>query len=90
MNGPDGHATRFLGVAVDITGRRVAEEHRTKLESQLRQAHKLEAVEHSPGGVAHDFDNILFAIRGNGELALDALKSGADAVERGRRNGRSR
>jgi signal transduction histidine kinase/ActR/RegA family two-component response regulator len=72
---------RAVGVGVDITERRVAEEHRTKLEQQLRQAHKLEAVGRLAGGVAHDFNNILLAIRGNGELALDALKHGANAIE---------
>lgn len=81
VTGPDGHSIRFLGVVVDITERRVAEEHRTKLEHQLRQAHKLEAVGRLAGGVAHDFNNILLAIRGNGELALGALKHGDHAVE---------
>jgi PAS domain S-box-containing protein len=81
VTGPAGHSIRFVGVAVDITERRNAEEHRSKLEQQLRQAHKLEAVGRLAGGVAHDFNNILLAIRGNGELALDALKQGANAVE---------
>jgi PAS domain S-box-containing protein len=72
---------RFLGVAVDITDRRLAEQHRAKLEQQLRQAHKLEAVGRLAGGIAHDFNNILLAIRGNGELALDVLKDGANATE---------
>ncbi len=81
VTGPDGHSIRFVGVAVDITERRAAEEHGTKLEDQLRQAHKLEAVGRLAGGIAHDFNNILLAIRGNGELALDALKQGENAVE---------
>ena len=76
-----GSPTRLLGVAVDITDRHLAEEHQTKLEHQLRQAHKLEAVGRLAGGIAHDFNNILLAIRGNGELALDALKDGEDAIE---------
>jgi PAS domain S-box-containing protein len=81
VNGPDGKPKRFLGLAVDITERHIAEEHREKLEHQLRQAHKLEAVGRLAGGIAHDFNNILLAIRGNGELALDALKDGEDAIE---------
>ena len=81
VTGPDGSSVRFVGLAVDITERHVAEEHRAKLEHQLRQAHKLEAVGRLAGGVAHDFNNILLAIRGNGELALDALKHGSNAAE---------
>ena len=88
VTGPDGHSTRFLGVAVDITDRHLAEEHQTKLEHQLRQAHKLEAVGRLAGGVAHDFNNILLAIRGNGELALDALKTRRQRRRGGRGDGR--
>jgi nitrogen-specific signal transduction histidine kinase/ActR/RegA family two-component response regulator len=73
----DGKPERMVGFMHDVTERRRAEEEVKRMERQLRQAQRLEAMGTLAGGIAHDFNNILGAILGYGEMALrDAPKGG--------------
>jgi PAS domain S-box-containing protein len=63
-----------LSVVRDITERKLAEEERGRLEAQLRQAQKMEAIGHLTGGIAHDFNNILTSILGY--IVLGAERQG--------------
>jgi len=54
----------------DITDRKRAEEEKIRLESQLLQAQKMEAVGTLAGGIAHNFNNLLMSIQGNTSLML--------------------
>ena len=69
IRGADGRATTLIGSYKDITEKK-------RMEAQLRQSQKMEAIGTLAGGIAHDFNNILAAIMGYTELALIDLPKG--------------
>lgn len=64
----------FVGVTRDITERRQEQLEKEKIQEQLAQMQKMEALGTLVGGIAHDFNNILGGIVGYTELALSNIK----------------
>jgi len=69
-----GRCTHLLGTVHDVSEQR-------RLETELRQAQKMEAIGQLAGGIAHDFNNLLTAIGGNAQLLRDEL-AGSDELVR--------
>jgi len=61
----------------DITERKQADAERSRLETRLRQAEKMEAVGRLAGGIAHDFNNILGGILGYAEMLSEKAPVGS-------------
>jgi PAS domain S-box-containing protein len=66
----------IIGVTRDITERKASEEERKKLQDQLLQAQKMEAVGTLAGGIAHDFNNSLQGILGYSQILIYEKEKG--------------
>ena len=71
----DGMPIALLEINSDITEKK-------RIEDQLRQSQKMEAVGTLAGGIAHDFNNILAAIIGFGEMVEEDLPPGSPSIPR--------
>ena len=77
-----GHPLVQIGVLRDIAERKRVEQERKKLEAQLQQAQKIEAIGTLAGGIAHDFNNLLMGIQGNTSLMFQDIDSSTPHYKR--------
>lgn len=87
----DGSLLGFAKITRDITERKNAQDEIARVQKQLAEAQKMDALGHLTGGVAHDFNNLLMIITGNlhllrkevdSEKGLRAFRSIQTATER--------
>jgi PAS domain S-box-containing protein len=72
----DGRLVR-LQIATDITRIKDLEKESLRIQAQLQQAQKMEAIGTLAGGIAHDFNNILSAVIGYTEIVLGDVAEGS-------------
>jgi len=78
---PPGVPAIWSGYVLDITERKHAEAEKAELEAQNRQLQKSESLGRMAGAIAHHFNNQLYAVMGNLEMAMDDLPLGVNSNE---------
>jgi PAS domain S-box-containing protein len=68
------------GFFLDLTAQKEAEKQTVRLEEELRQSQKMEAIGQLAGGIAHDFNNLLMAIGGYSDVARSKVDGGDPAL----------
>ncbi len=95
VRGDDGNLLGFAKITRDISERREAQLNLEKIQRQLAESQKLDALGQLTGGVAHDFNNLLMIITGNihtlKRLAGDDARSlrAVEAIEKASQRGAS-
>lgn len=70
----DGKPVKSIGTVQDITENKLIEAENKSLQEKIVHAQKMESVGRLAGGVAHDFNNMLFVILGNLDLVMAGVK----------------
>lgn len=75
----EGMPLMMFGTHLDISERKRSEEERLRLTRRLEQIGKSESLANMSGGIAHHLNNMLGAVMGNLELALNDLPEGSES-----------
>lgn len=81
IHNENGEIVHVSGIATDITENKIAIQEKERMQTQLQQAQKMEAIGTLAGGIAHDFNNILSPIIGCTEMSLEDVSAGTFIYE---------